>query len=110
MLPRKYKLKRDNDFKKVFKEGKYQQKDFIKIRFLKNNLDISRFAFMVGLKVSKKAIQRNKIRRRLEEIIQKRINQIKPGFDLVVMVSPIILEKKYQEIEEALASLLEKFK
>ncbi len=110
MLPRKYKLKKDNDFKKVFKEGKYQQKEFIKIRFLKNNLDISRFAFMVGLKISKKASQRNKIRRRLEEIVQKQINQIKPGFDLVFMVSPAILEKDYQEIEEVVAGLLEKFK
>lgn len=110
MLPRKYKLKRDNDFKKVFKEGRYQQRDFIKIIFLKNNLKVSRFAFMVGLKISKKANQRNKIRRRLEEIVQKRINQIKPGFDLVVMVSPAILEKNYQEIEEVLVGLLERFK
>lgn len=108
MLPRKYKLKKDNDFKKVFKGGQYFQKDFIKIRLLKNNLKISRFAFIVGLKISKKAPQRNKIRRQLEELIHLKLNQIKQGFDMVIMVNPEIIEKNYQEIEKTLFFLLNK--
>ena len=108
MLPRKYKLKKDNDFKKVFKGGQYFQKDFIRIRLLKNNLKISRFAFIVGLKISKKAPQRNKIRRQLEELIHLKLNQIKEGFDIVIMVNPEIIEKNYQEIEKTLFFLLNK--
>jgi len=38
MLPKEYKLKKDNDFKKVFKNGRYKQGDIIKIKFFKNNL------------------------------------------------------------------------
>lgn len=111
MLPRIYKLKRDNDFKKVFEKGKYFQNNFIRIKFNKNDLrasQASRFGFMVGLKVSKKAVERNKIRRWLEEVIRLNLNQIKTGFDLVVMVSPEILGKKHQEVEITLISLLKK--
>jgi ribonuclease P protein component len=110
MLPRKYKLKRDNDFKRVFKQGKYQQKDFIRLRFLKNNLKISRFAFVIGLKISKKATQRNRIRRQLEEIIRLSFDQIKPSFDVVILAEKEIINKKYQEIETTLMGLLKEAK
>ena len=110
MLPRTYKLKRDNDFKKVFKDGRYQSGGVVKIKFLKNNLTISRFAFLVGKKISKKATKRNKIRRIMEESIRLKFEQIKTGFDVVVLVSPDILNKKYQEIEKDLVGLLQKSK
>ena len=90
MLPRKYKLKKDNDFKKVFNQGKHYQKDFIKIKFLKNGLEINRFGLIVGLKISKKAVQRNKIKRQLEEIIQLELEQMKKGFDVIILVNHIL--------------------
>jgi len=110
MLPRKYKLKKNNDFKKVFKNGRYKQKDFIKIKFLKNNLEINRFSFIVGLKISKKAVQRNKIKRRLEEIIRLNFKQIITGFDIIIFTDKEIIEKEYIEIEENLIYLLKKSK
>jgi ribonuclease P protein component len=120
MLPRKYKLKKKNDFKKVFKQGKYYQEDFIKIRVLKNDLKINRFGFIVGLKISKKSVQRNKIKRRLEEVIRLKLDQIsvkdgqvsslKPGFDIVILVNQEITEKGYQEIEKTLINLFKKAK
>ena len=108
MLSRKYKLKKDNDFKEVFKNGRYKEKDFIKIKFLKNNLEISRFSFIVGLKISKKAVQRNKIKRRLEEIIRLNFKQIITGFDIIIFINKEIIEKEYIEIEENLIYLLKK--
>lgn len=110
MLIRKYKLKKDNDFKKVFKQGKYYQEDFIKIKALKNDLKISRFGLMIGLKISKKATQRNKIRRQMEEIIRLNLSQLKPGLDIVILVNPEIIEKDYQEIEKTLINLFKKAK
>lgn len=108
MLSRKYKLKKDNDFKRVFKQGKNYQQEFIKIKVLKNNLAYSRFGLIVGLKISKKATQRNRIKRQLEEVIRLKLKQIKPGFDTVVLVNQEIIEKNYQEIEETLINLFRK--
>jgi len=110
MLPRKYKLKKDNDFKKVFNKGKHYQKDFIKIKFLKNDLEINRFGLVIGLKISKKAVQRNKIKRQLEEVIQSELEQMKKGVDIIILVQPEIIEKEYQEIREALIELFKKSK
>jgi len=107
MLPRNYKLKKKNDFKGVFEKGRYFQGKFIKIKFLKNDLESSRFGLMVGLKVSKKAVERNKIKRWLEESIQSNLEKIKNGFDVIIMVNPEILERKYQEVKEELINLLE---
>jgi len=110
MLPKKYKLKRNNDFKKIFEQGRHYQQDFIRLKILKNNLEISRFCLMVGLKVSKKATQRNKIRRQLEEAVRLNLNKINSGFDAVILVNPEIIEKNYQEIEKTLIDLFKKTK
>ncbi len=110
MLPREYKLKRDNDFKKVFKQGRYYRGDFIGVKFLRNNLEFSRFAFVVGLKISKKAVIRNKIRRQLEEIVRLNFDQIKKSFDLVVMVESRIIKEDYQRIEQELVNIFKKTK
>ena len=110
MLVKKFKLKKDNDFKKVFREGKNYQQAFIKLKVLKNNLELTRIGFIVGLKISKKSTQRNKIKRRLEEVVRLRLKQIKSGFDVVVLVNPEIIEKSYQETKETLISLLKKAK
>lgn len=110
MLPRKYKLKKENDFKKVFKQGKYYQEDFIKIKISENNLKITRFGLLIGLKISKKAVQRNKIKRQIEEIIRLNIEKINSGFDIVILVNQEIIEKNYQEIERKLINLFKKIK
>jgi ribonuclease P protein component len=107
MLARKYKLKKDNDFKKVFQQGKYFEQDFFKLRLLKNNLETSRFGIVIGLKVSKKAVERNKAKRQIEEIIHS-IKEIKPGFDIVIRADSEILKRSYQEIEKSLISLFKK--
>ncbi|MFH1671363.1 MAG: ribonuclease P protein component [Candidatus Portnoybacteria bacterium] len=110
MLSREFKLKKDNDFKKVFEKGRYFQKSFIKIKYLENNFEKNRFGIMVGTKVSKKAVKRNRIKRWLEEAIRLNLNQIKTGFDIVVMVNPEILDKKYQEIKQEFIHLLKESK
>ena len=46
----------------------------------------------------------------MEESIRLKFEQIKTGFDVVVLVSPDILNKKYQEIEKDLVGLLQKSK
>jgi len=108
MLPREYKLKRDNDFKKVFKQGKYYRGNFIGIKFLRNSLESNQFAFIVSLKISKKAVIRNKIRRQLEEVVRLNFDQIKKGFNIVVMVDPQIIKEDYQKIEKELLNIFKK--
>ncbi|MBD3248402.1 ribonuclease P protein component, partial [Candidatus Falkowbacteria bacterium] len=63
---------------------------------------------MVGLKVSKSAVDRNKVRRWLRETIKQELPDIKNGFDIVILTNPKIKDKDLQEIKKALASSLKR--
>lgn len=108
MLPKIYRLRLKNDFDSLFKKGKFAGQAFLTLGFIKNRLDISRFAIIVGKKVSKKAVSRNAIKRKAIEIIRLNLKQIKPGFDLVFIGKPEIRNKKYKEIEEVILNLLKR--
>ena len=79
---------------------------FLFLKFSENNLRVSRFAFIVSKKISPKAVQRNKIKRRLRDIIQKIIPEIKTGFDLVIIAQKGTGNVKFQEVEQAATGLL----
>ena len=110
MLLTKYRLRLKNDFDRLFKEGRFAGQTFFTLGFAKNKLDNSRFAVIVGKKVSKKAVARNSIKRKTTEVIRLNLKQVKPGFDLVFIAKPEIQRKKYKEIEAVVLSLLKRAK
>lgn len=57
---------------------------------------------MIGLKASKKAVLRNKIKRQLREIIKALAENLKTGFDIVVTVLPAARDKEFSELEESI--------
>ena len=107
MLALKNRLAKEKDFQNVFKKGKSFKQDFLVIKTAKSKLKDSRFGFVAGKNFSKKATERNKIKRRLREIIKKRFNQIKTGTDVVLIVMPGA-ENNFNKIEETLSKLLKK--
>lgn len=110
MLPRVNRLKKKKDFERVFKRGTGFKEDFLFIKIIPNHLKVSRFGFIVGEKVSKKATLRNKVKRRLREIVRVRLSKIKTGFDLALVVEPGLENKKFQEIENLIDKLFKKAK
>lgn len=108
MLPKNYRLRLKNDFDRLFKEGKFAGQVFFTLGFIKNKMANSRFAVIVGKKVSKKAVTRNSIKRKAVEAIRLNLSQIKSGFDMVFIAKPEIQGKKYKEIEETIKSLLKR--
>lgn len=74
--------------------------DFLHIKYKPNHLTKNRFRIIVDLKVSKKAVIRNKIRRRLKEILRQ--FEMKQGYDIVVITTPAIVKQGFKEIKEAI--------
>jgi ribonuclease P protein component len=60
----------------------------------------SRYAIIASTKVSKKATQRNKVRRRLNEAIRELLKETKKGYDIVILTKKSALTASYQEILE----------
>lgn len=110
MLPAANRLKKKKDLEEVFKKGRTFRDDLLAIRFVRNKLKTSRFAFSVGLKVSKKAFLRNRIRRRLREIIRDVLPGVKTGFDAVFMARRGLEAQKSRELKEMVSGLLKKTK
>jgi len=110
MLNKTNRLKKKKDFETVFKKGKSFKNSFLIIRIASNKLQFSRFGLVVSQKVSKKAVVRNKVRRRMSEIIRKRIKEIKVGLDVVLIALSGLEKKSFLETEEAITSLFKKIK
>ena len=110
MIPKPSRIKRKKDFEIIFKRGKSFKNSFFILKFLNNNLKESRFGFVVSQKVSKKAVVRNKVRRRMSEIIKAQMAKITPGIDLVLIALPGVNKKEFPEIKESLESALVKTK
>jgi len=110
VLTKKYCLKRKKDFERVTKKGKKIEIDFLVLKFLRNSLDVARIGFVVSQKVSKKAFLRNKIKRRLREIIKINLPNLEPGYDLIFFTKKGIIEKSFLEIKNMVEQILRKAK
>lgn len=106
MLPKLYRLRGQKNFKTIAEKGRSIFLKEIGLKYLKNNLPYSRFAFIVSTKVEKKATFRNKIKRRLREIIQQNLKKIKPGFDILIITRPEIKNLNFWQIKEKLEKIL----
>ncbi len=118
MLQKENRLKKMKDFEILFKEGRYFNIDFLTLKvwkidpekYPKRNYtkDDLKIAFTVGLKVSKSAVKRNRVRRKMREVVRLLIKdgKIKKGFMAVLVAKPEILEKDYTEIEKVINKIL----
>jgi len=108
MLPQKNRLIKEKDFNRIHKFGNFTGENFLAIKFQRNNLEVSRFGFLVGTKISKKAVERNLVKRRLRESIHLKLNNIKPGYDIIFLTKPEIVGKSYEKIDKAVENVLRK--
>ena len=92
MLPKLNRIKNKKDFDLIFKKGKSLRAGPMVLKRMKNSSGCTRFAFIVSQKVSKKAVVRNKIRRRLAEISRAYLKEEKElknnGTDFVFIGLP----------------------
>ena len=110
MLPKENRLNRDKDFKNVFEKGRSFYTKIIGIKIIPNSLDNSRFGIIVGKKISKKAVTRNRIKRQIRACLQKELQNIKNGFDFMLIARQGVMEVTYQEIESSIKYQLKKLK
>ncbi len=98
MLPFENRIKKRKDFENIFKNGELLYSDILTVKFLKNNLSRTRFGFIVSKKISKKAVLRNSIKRKLREQIRLRLPNFKKGFDIIIIAKKEIIKKNSEEI------------
>jgi len=110
MLEKGLRLTKNKEFDSVFKEGKSVYGRLLGAKVKKNNLEFNRYGILLSTKVSKLATVRNKYKRRIKAIAFEENKSIKQGYDFVLIVFPLILNKKYSEIKEEIKNILTKLK
>ncbi|MFH0840760.1 MAG: ribonuclease P protein component [bacterium] len=110
MFKQKNRLTKHKDFTKAFKQGKSDYGKLLGIKVLKNELAESRFSIVAGLKVSKKAVERNRAKRQIREIFTKQLESLKSGYDLVVICLPGIVGEDSTAIKKEVDKILNNLK
>ncbi|WP_013322865.1 ribonuclease P protein component [Gloeothece verrucosa] len=112
-LPQEHRLKRRQDFQKVYKQGGRYSSPHLIIRtlfeaYLENSIGSqpSCFGISVSQKVSKKAVGRNRLKRLIRKAIRQLLPEIAPGWKVVIVVRAGSLECKYEHFLRELKQLL----
>lgn len=107
MLSKKRRINK-NSFKKLFKEGKTAWSRFFTIKILYTDSNLSKFSVVVPASVEKKAVKRNKFKRRGRSVLIKNKDNIKRGVNIAVFLKKESKELKFDDFERELISLFEK--
>lgn len=108
MFKKKKRLKKRKDFERVLKKGKQLRENCLVLRFLSNDLKERRFAFIVSQRVSKKAVARNKLKRRLSEIVREKEERFPQGNDYVFIALKGLEGKSFFELNTIIENLISK--
>jgi len=109
MLKKKNIVKFRRDFRELKEKGRLYQSPFFGLVVLKKeDSNISRFAFIISRKISKKAVVRNKIRRLLAESVRINLEKIKKGYDFLFLVKKDMVGLKFDEVKKEVDKVLKK--
>lgn len=107
MLASKYFLRKESAIEKVKREGRLVQSQNFGVCVLDHEeARESKFAFVVSTKISKLAVQRNRIRRALIETIRVNMNKIPEGVDFVFLAKTSIARRSTDEIMKEVEKFL----
>jgi ribonuclease P protein component len=104
-LPREWRLVRRAEYDAVYREGRRRAGATFVIFARRNSLPRGRFGMSVK-KALGNAVMRNRIRRRVREILRLHGQEFVPGWDIVIHPSRAAATLKFAQLEAELLSLL----
>ena len=102
-IRRPQRLRHQREFAAVYRRGRVFRSDVVVLRALRTNGPLSRFGFTAGSSLGN-AVVRNKIKRRLREIV--RSLPIEAGWDIVVNARSGAIDSKYDRLRATVADLM----
>ncbi len=132
-LPKQHRLKRRDDFNRVYQKGLRFRATCLTLRVLKRNLSVvqlkqlaasktvetsphppdlptrslaTRIGISISTKVDKRSVVRNRIRRQIQAIFRQLLPCIPPNWDLLVIAHPMAVQCDYPQFLRELEQLL----
>jgi ribonuclease P protein component len=104
-FPKDFRLKTAADFKKVYSKGAKRIARLFVVFALRNGLEYSRFGLTTPRKLGKAHV-RNRLKRRVREILRTSRAAIPTGFDFVVNPRRSASDREIEELRRELLPLL----
>ncbi len=102
-MKREERLTKPRQYTEVYGKGASWPSRFLVMRALPNNLALSRFGFSVSKRVGN-AVTRNKMKRRLKEIVRN--EPVQPGWDIVYIVRPAAVDTDFSSLKASVEGIL----
>lgn len=117
MLKKKYRLKNEKAFSATFRLKNCKSNEFVTLYVGKEKTDEkipTKAGFVVSKKVHKRAVKRNKIKRRLREIYISAVknhvaDNLQKSLSLIFIARGKALEASFSELNSAVLSLMQRF-
>jgi|YNPNPStandDraft_1061719.scaffolds.fasta_scaffold16123_6 ribonuclease P protein component len=103
-MERRARLRRAGDFQRVWREGRSWSHPSLVLVACPNKLDRTRVGVVASRKIGK-AVARNRARRLLRAAARGLYGRLMPGWDLILIARPAILELKSPAVQETLEFL-----
>lgn len=102
-----HRLQSAKDFRMLFRLGRRRETNLFRITTLPNHLPYSRFAFIASKTVDKRAVARNRLRRRCREWIRIHFSAKIYNMDIVIFFKPEAGRATKKEFYSSLADLFQ---
>lgn len=98
-------LSRPEDFAAIERAGIRRSHPLLTARFLRTDLEVTRFGLSTGRKLGR-AVVRNRVRRRLREALRVMAPSFQPGWDVLIIARPALVEADHGALVGALERVL----
>ncbi|MBD3362955.1 ribonuclease P protein component [Candidatus Dojkabacteria bacterium] len=117
MLPKSYRIRKQKEFDLIYKEHKSLNSQNLQIylryvnskeRVIYPERTYPRFGFVLSKKIGN-AVERNRVKRLLREIIRLTLPKLKDNFEALVIPFPQIVNATYYELETEIINTLKSY-
>lgn len=100
-------LKENNVFRRLYYRGKSAGNRYLVVYCQRNRLGVNRLGLTVSTKLGH-AVVRNRMRRRLREVVRLNENRLESGYDIVIVARSAALEMDFVGLTRAFLSNADK--
>ena len=102
-MKERYTLKQNSDFRRLYARGKSAVNAYLVVYCRRNRTGVNRLGYTVSTKLGH-AVVRNRVRRRLREIVRLNAPKLRTGYDIVLVARSRCVGAEYRKLEGAYLS------
>jgi ribonuclease P protein component len=105
-LKRALRLRKSSEFQRVRQQGRRTTSRLLTLAWMPNDVARLRIGFVVSKRISKRAVDRNHLKRLLGEAIRPSLAELTPGWDIVLSAKQDMLNADLRTLEQDIPALL----